>query len=74
VFRGLAAFAGEARRRGVEMGALALAWVLHHPRVDAAIIGPRTAAHLEAALASTTLALADEDGPRLAALFETGGA
>src|SRR5712675_271111 len=67
VFRGLAALAEEARVRGVEMGALALAWVLHHPCVDAAIIGPRTAAHLEAALASTTIALSDEDGPRLAA-------
>lgn len=72
VFRGLAALAEEARARGVEMGALAIAWVLHHPRVDAAIIGPRNVGHLEAALASTTIDLSDEDGPRLAALFETG--
>jgi len=72
VFRGLAALAEEARARGVEMGALAIAWVLHHPRVDAAIIGPRTAAHFDAVLASTTIDLSDEDGPRLAALFETG--
>jgi aryl-alcohol dehydrogenase-like predicted oxidoreductase len=70
VFRGLAALGEEARGRGVEMGALALAWVLHHPRVDAAIIGPRTVAHLEAALASTTITLSDEDGLRIAALFE----
>jgi aryl-alcohol dehydrogenase-like predicted oxidoreductase len=72
VFRGLAALAEEARARGVEMGALAIAWALHHPRVDAAIIGPRNAAHLDAALASTTIDLSDEDGARLAALFETG--
>ena len=72
VFRGLAAFAEEARARGVEMGALAIAWALHHPRVDAAIIGPRNAAHFDAALASTTIDLSDEDGSRLAALFETG--
>ena len=69
VFRGLAALAEEARARGVEMSALAIAWVLHHPRVDAAIIGPRNAAHFDAALASTTI-----DSPRrrrrLAALFE----
>ena len=70
MFRGLAALGEEARARGVEMSALALAWVLHHPRVDAAIIGPRTVAHLEAALASTTITLSDEDGLRIAALFE----
>jgi aryl-alcohol dehydrogenase-like predicted oxidoreductase len=74
VFRGLAGLAEEARARGVEMGALAMAWVLHHPRVDAAIIGPRNAAHLDEALASTMIDLSDEDGPRLAALFETGAA
>ncbi len=72
VFRGLAALAEEARARGVEMSALAIAWALHHPRVDAAIIGPRNAAHLDAALASTPIDLSDEDGARLAALFETG--
>src|SRR5437667_4670363 len=72
VFRGLAGLAEEARARGVETSALALAWVLNHPRVDAAIIGPRTVPHLDAALASTTIALSDEDGRRLAALFEAG--
>jgi aryl-alcohol dehydrogenase-like predicted oxidoreductase len=71
VFQGLAALGEEARARGVDMGTLAMAWVLHHPRVDAAVIGPRTIAHLQAALASTTIALSDADGRRLAALFET---
>src|SRR5689334_5450415 len=47
VFRGLQALGQEAHDRGVEMGALAMAWVLHHPRVDAAIIGPRSRAHME---------------------------
>jgi aryl-alcohol dehydrogenase-like predicted oxidoreductase len=74
VFRGLAALSEEARARGVQMGTLAIAWVLHHPRVDAAIIGPRNAAHLDAALESTKIGLSDEDGARLAALFETGAA
>ena len=74
VFGGLAALATEARARGVEMGALAIAWVLHHPRVDAAIIGPRSASHLDAALGSTNIALSDEDGRRLAAFFDTGAA
>ena len=72
VFRGLTTLAEEARARGVEMGALATAWVLHHPRVDAAIIGPRNAAHLDAALAATTIDLSDEDRLRLPALFEAG--
>ena len=70
VFRGLAALDEEARARGVEMSALAIAWTLHQPRVDAAIIGPRNAAHLDAALASSMIHLSDEDGARLAALFE----
>jgi aryl-alcohol dehydrogenase-like predicted oxidoreductase len=74
VFQGLASLAEEARTRGVEMSALAIAWALHHPCVDAAIIGPRNAAHFDAALAATTIELSDEDGRRLAALFETGGA
>src|SRR5438093_8702668 len=74
VFRGLAGLAEEARARGVAMGALATAWALHHPRVDAAIIGPRNAAHLDDALASTMIDLTDADGARLAALFETSAA
>ena len=72
VFAGLAALADEARARGVEMAALAIAWVLHHPRVDAAIIGPRNGNHLAAALASTAIDLTDEDARRLGSLFDTG--
>jgi aryl-alcohol dehydrogenase-like predicted oxidoreductase len=40
-FRSLAALRQEAEQRGVEMGALALAWVLSHPAVTSALIGPR---------------------------------
>ena len=72
VFRGLERLAEEAQARGVESAALATAWALRHPRVDAAIIGPRNAAHLAAALAALTIELSDEDVRRLAALFETG--
>src|SRR3954471_7414914 len=74
VYRGLAALGDEARARGVETGTLATAWVLHHPRVDAAIIGPRTVAHLDAALGATAIALSDADARRLSALFETDAA
>jgi aryl-alcohol dehydrogenase-like predicted oxidoreductase len=74
VFRGLTALGDQARARGVETGALATAWVLHHPRVDAAIIGPRTVSHLDAALASTAIALSDEEAAGIAALFEGSSA
>src|SRR3954454_6461505 len=69
VFRGLAALADEARARVVDISALAIAWVLGHPRVDAAIVGPRTAAHLDAALGSTDIGLSGEERMRMAAAF-----
>ncbi len=69
VYDGLATFAEEARDRGVEMSALAIAWVLHHPRTDAAIIGPRTIAQLDAAVSSVSVAMSDADAQRLANLF-----
>ncbi|MGE5242908.1 MAG: aldo/keto reductase [Betaproteobacteria bacterium] len=69
VFSGLAALADEARARGVSMSALALAWALAQPRMDAAIVGPRRPAHLEDALAALTIALDAGDCRRLGALF-----
>jgi aryl-alcohol dehydrogenase-like predicted oxidoreductase len=69
VFRGLSTLADEARNRGVDMTALAIAWVLHHPRVDAAIVGPRNLAQLDAALAAISVDLSDADASRLAGLF-----
>jgi aryl-alcohol dehydrogenase-like predicted oxidoreductase len=69
VFDGLAALADEAHARDVEMSTLAIAWVLHHPRADGAIIGPRTAAHLDAAVRAVPLTLADADAAHLASLF-----
>jgi aryl-alcohol dehydrogenase-like predicted oxidoreductase len=70
VFRGLAALGHDAHARGVEVSALAIAWVLHHPRVDAAIIGPRNRAHLDAALAGSRIALSEADRARLATLTD----
>lgn len=69
VFRGLDALAAAARDRGVAMDALALAWVLHQPRVDAAIIGPRNPAHLASALTALDVALSPDEAAALAALF-----
>ncbi len=69
VYHGIEALGEEARTHGVEMSALAIAWVLHQPRVDAAIIGPRSAAHLDAALLSLSVAMPDDDAVRMASLF-----
>lgn len=69
IFTGLDALAAEARARGVTAGTLALAWVLARPRVDAAIIGARKAAHLDEALAALDLKLTADDVDRLAGLF-----
>lgn len=68
-FRGLSALAEEARSRGVETSALALAWVLHHPRMTAAIIGPRRPEHLDQPLAALGVTLSAEDAARLAGFF-----
>jgi aryl-alcohol dehydrogenase-like predicted oxidoreductase len=66
VFRGLAALADEARARGVAMSTLAMAWLLHQPRVDAIVIGPRREAHMTDALAAVGVQLDRDDVDRLA--------
>jgi aryl-alcohol dehydrogenase-like predicted oxidoreductase len=42
----------QAQERGTTMAALALAWLLANPAVTAVIVGPRTPAQLEPALAA----------------------
>jgi aryl-alcohol dehydrogenase-like predicted oxidoreductase len=69
VFRAVAAFADEARARGVHVTALAIAWVLRHRCVNAAIVGPRTVEQLDAALAAPSIMLADADAAALAESF-----
>jgi aryl-alcohol dehydrogenase-like predicted oxidoreductase len=69
IFRGLDALAEAARARGVAIEALALAWVLRQPQVDAAILGPRTPAHLDSALAALQVELSAAEAAELAALF-----
>jgi len=71
VFRGLSALEEEARARGVEMSALALAWVLHHPLMTAAIVGPRQPAQLDSALAALGMTLSAEDAARLTRFIDT---
>jgi aryl-alcohol dehydrogenase-like predicted oxidoreductase len=74
VYRALAAFGDKSRHLGTTMDALAIAWVLHQPRVDAAIIGPRTADQLSSALAALAVDLSPSDGGDIAGLFEPPGA
>ncbi len=69
VFRGLDGLAAAARARSVSIDALALAWVLHHPQVDAAIVGPRTPEQLDSALAAIDITLPLSEAAQLAALF-----
>jgi aryl-alcohol dehydrogenase-like predicted oxidoreductase len=50
---------------GVSSATLALAWLLHKPGVTAPIVGATKLAHLEDALAATSLQLTDEQIERL---------
>jgi aryl-alcohol dehydrogenase-like predicted oxidoreductase len=45
---------------GMSLIEMALAWVIRHPAVTAAIIGPRTMAHLESQLPAADVRLSDE--------------
>jgi len=68
-FAALEALEAAARARGVCMAALALAWVLAHPQVTAAVVGPRRPEHLEPAVTAAGLALSTAEREELAALF-----
>jgi len=73
-FNALSALAEESRARGVDMGTLAIAWVLRHPLMTAAIIGPRSPAHLGSALAALDVTVSADDAARLGARFSAAGA
>ena len=68
-FDRLEAFEEAAQARDVDMATLALAWVLHHPLVTAAVVGPRRPEHLEPARAALDLALSPSERDVLGALF-----
>ncbi len=69
VFRALDALAEDARTRNVDVSALALAWALHQPQMDAVVIGPRRSPHLDAAAAALDITLSDDDAARIAGFF-----
>ena len=54
-----------AERHGVAPGAVAIAWALRNPAVDAAIVGFRGPGQVEELLAGAALALSDEDAAEL---------
>jgi len=56
-FRSIDALRAAAAERGVPAGSLALAWVLSHPTVTAAIIGPRRVDHFEPWLTAIDICL-----------------
>lgn len=70
VLRAIAAFGERARERGVSMAALAIAWVLGHPRTTAVILGPRRPEHLDPAEEALSIRLSEAERLELAALFE----
>ncbi|MGH3040128.1 MAG: aldo/keto reductase [Gaiellaceae bacterium] len=68
-YAGLDGLSAAAEERGVDMATLSLAWVLSHPLVTAAVVGPRRPAHLEPARRALDLALMEADREELGALF-----
>jgi aryl-alcohol dehydrogenase-like predicted oxidoreductase len=70
VLRAIAAFAERARERGLSAAALAIAWVLSHPRTTAVILGPRRPQHLDPAEEALSVRLSEAERLELASLFE----
>jgi aryl-alcohol dehydrogenase-like predicted oxidoreductase len=66
----IARFCEEARRRGVEPAALAIAWLLGYPQVDSVIVGPRRPEHLDAVRQALELSLSPGERAGIAALFD----
>jgi len=60
-FRSIDALREAASERGVGMGTLALAWVLSHPAVTSALIGPRRLDHFEPWLAAVPIHLSADE-------------
>ena len=69
LFDGLDALSAAAKERDVSMAGLALAWVLSSPGVTAAVVGPRSPAHLEPVREALSVDLDQAERDSLAALF-----
>ena len=69
-FRSIDALREAASERGMEMGTLALAWVLSHPAVTSALIGPRRVEHFEPWLAAVSIHLSADEREAIATRME----
>jgi len=61
-----------AQEAGIPLIELALAWVINHPAITAAIVGPRTMEHLESQLPAVDVALDAELLDRIDAIVPPG--
>ncbi len=68
-FDALEAFEREAGERGVSMGALAIAWLLHVPELTAIVVGPNTVEQLAPVREALDVKLSHDDVQRIGALF-----
>jgi aryl-alcohol dehydrogenase-like predicted oxidoreductase len=66
------ALAKLAEEHGMTLVEMALAFVIRHPAVTAAIIGPRTMEHLESQLTAADVKLSDEVLDRIDAIVPPG--
>jgi aryl-alcohol dehydrogenase-like predicted oxidoreductase len=69
-FHAIDSLRAAATERGVDIGALALAWVLSHPAVTSALIGPRTVDQFQPWLDAVDIRLSGDDRDALASRME----
>ena len=69
-FEAIDALRASAAERGVDMGALALAWVISHPAVTSALIGPRTVEQFRPWLEAVDIHLTADERQALVARME----
>jgi aryl-alcohol dehydrogenase-like predicted oxidoreductase len=69
-FQAIDALRAAATERGVDTGALALAWVLSHTAVTSALIGPRRVEHFEPWLAAVAIHLSADEREALASRMD----
>jgi len=70
VFDGLDQLGAEAAARGVDLSALAFAWVLSSPGVTGAVCGPMQPEHLEPVLTAARLEITHDEHERIGTFFE----
>jgi aryl-alcohol dehydrogenase-like predicted oxidoreductase len=69
IFDALDRLRDDAAGRGASMSALALAWTLANPRIDAVVIGPRSIKQLDDAVAALAVAMTPQEASEIAKHF-----